>query len=277
MTRLEFLTTQATLAMADGTRIAWYEAGRGPTILLVHPWAMSAEAWRFQVPALVEAGFRCVAFDRRGHGRSDLSKGDYEIDTLADDLGAVIEALDLRDVVLVGHSMGGAEIARTLTRHGAARVAKTVLIAPVTPCLMKRDDNPDGIDPAAMDMLRQAATHFREAAVRDGMAGFFGPTAPPEIVDWGSQIMLGTDTEAMLASQRAFFTGDFRPDMAAFTMPTLVIQGDADLSAPLSLTGARTVAAIRGAELSVYEGAPHGLTWSRRDRVNAELAAFATR
>jgi pimeloyl-ACP methyl ester carboxylesterase len=244
-------------------------------VVLVHSWGVNSEMWNYQIPALLEHGLRCVAFDRRGHGRSaDPGRG-YDPDTLADDLGAVIEQLDLRDAVLVGHSMGGGEIARYLTRHGSGRVGKVVLLASTTPFVTRTADNPHGVDPAVLAAGRAIWRKDFPKWIADNTDPFFVSETSAPMKAWGVQMLLKTPLPILLECNRVVAETDYRPDLRGIKVPTLVIHGDKDVSAPLDLTGRPSAALIPGARLEVYEGAPHGLFITHMDRLNADLAAFA--
>jgi non-heme chloroperoxidase len=249
--------------------------GSGPPVLFLSGWTLTADMWAYQMAPLAAQGLRAVAYDRRGHGRSSDPGAGYDIDTLADDLAAVIESLDLKAVTLVGHSMGGGEIARYLTRHGAGRVARVLFLAPTTPFLLKTADNPMGVDEALF-------AHARAAFAAD-FPGWLDANGDPFVVPqtsagmraWIKGMMLQCSMKAVLDCNQAFTRTDFRPDLARIRLPTLVIHGDADASAPLPLTGRRTAEMVPGARLIVYEGAPHGLFITHMTRLNADLLAFA--
>jgi len=251
----------------DGTRLFYIDWGDGPPVLFVASWALNADMWAYQMPFLVDRGLRCIAYDPRGHGRSDRPGHGYDYNTFADDLAALIERLDLRGVTLVGHSIGGGVIVRYLTRHSAGRVARVVLLAPSTPFLLKTEDNPDGVDTAAFarDFPKWLADNARPFVVAE---------TSPEMVQWVQGLMLQCSLNAAIDLNRAQVATDFRPELPGVTVPTLVIHGDVDVSAPLELTGRRTAALIPGARLTVYEGAPHGLMFTHTDRLNADLLAF---
>lgn len=227
---------------------------------------------------LCDWGLRCVAYDRRGHGRSDDPGTGYEFDTLADDLGAVLEALDLRGATLVGFSMGAAEIVRYLTRHGSGRVARAVLIGTTTPKLAHAPDNPGGLDPALLEAFRAGAlTRDFPRWVDENMVPFVTPETSPGLMNWVRDMALRTSAKALLDCNRAITEADFRAELPGITVPTLVVHGDRDATSPLDLTGRPTASLVPGARLSVYEGAPHGLVLTHADRLNADLLAFARR
>ncbi len=263
----------------DDTQLYYDDWGAGPPVVFVHGWSLCNAVWDHQVPAFLERGFRCVAPDRRGHGRSSRPFAGHDMGTLADDLGALLERLDLRGVTLVAHSMGCGEVVRYLSRHGDDRVARVALLAPITPYLRRAADNPHGVDPAQFDLLAASLRRDRAEWFAAGAPGFFGvgqPDCRPSqaLVDWGLRMILATPLHVQLATLRSHSETDFRPDLAAVRVPTLVLHGDADQSAPIELTGRPTAAQIAGARLEVYAGAPHGLMLTHVDRVHRDLFAF---
>ncbi|MBV8683620.1 MAG: alpha/beta hydrolase [Caulobacteraceae bacterium] len=259
---------------ADGARLHVTAWGEGAPVLFLHNWAMQARMWDYQFAALAPHGLRCLGYDRRGHGRSDQSADGYDYDTLADDVAAVIEAQDLHGVTLVGHSMGAGEIVRYLTRHGGRRVKKIVLLAPTTPFLAQTPDNPSGLPLAAFEAMRTAWTVDFPGWVSQNAPAFFTPATSPALIDWAVRMMLEISLPVALACNRAVTETDFRAELAKIDTPCLVIHGDADVSAPLALTGAPTAALIPNRDLKVYEGAPHGLMFTHTERLNADLLQF---
>jgi non-heme chloroperoxidase len=260
---------------ADGTSLFYRDWGTGKPIVFVASWVMPSESWSYQMAALSEQGFRCVAYDRRGHGRSSDPGRGYDFDTLADDLAAVLEALDLHDVTLVGFSMGGAEIIRYVTRHGTARVGRLVSIAPTTPLMMRRPDNPQGFDEAVLEDLHRAFEQDFPQWVEENARPFVLPETSQATIEWVKSMALKTSLKAVLDCHRMLVREDFRAELKAIDLPVLVIQGDADISSPIDLTGRPTAELIPGARLEIYEGAPHGLFITHRERLNRDLAAFA--
>jgi pimeloyl-ACP methyl ester carboxylesterase len=266
----------------DHTRLYYREWGAGPPVVFSSSWSVGGDMWQYQMAALSEQGLRCIAYDRRGHGRSEDPGRGYEFDTLADDLAALLEQLGLREVALVGHSMGCNEIARYLSRHGSSRVARVALVGTTTPCILRSEDNPDGAPRVALDLSSAALRQDRPAYVAEGAISFFNlgstwprpPAVSPEMVQWICRLSLDSSLKALIECQRAQWETDFRPDMQAFAMPTLVIHGDSDRSAPLDMFGRRTAQAIPGSQLKVYPGAPHGLFLTHKDRLNEDLLAF---
>jgi non-heme chloroperoxidase len=260
---------------ADGTSLFYRDWGTGKPIVFVASWVMPSESWSYQMAALSEQGFRCVAYDRRGHGRSSDPGRGYDFDTLADDLAAVLEALDLHDVTLVGFSMGGAEIIRYVTRHGGARVGRLVSIAPTTPLMMRRPDNPQGFDEAVLEDLHRAFEQDFPQWVEENARPFVLPETSQATIEWVKSMALKTSLKAVIDCHRMLVREDFRAELQAIDLSVLVIQGDADISSPIDLTGRPTAELIPGARLEIYEGAPHGLFITHRERLNRDLAAFA--
>ena len=256
------------------TTLFFQDWGQGDPVVFCHGWAVGADLWEYQTTPLSTQGLRCIAFDRRGCGRSDQPDRGYDFDTFADDLADLIDHLDLDGVTLVAHSMAAGEVTRYLSRHGAARIAGAVLLAPTTPFLLQTDDNPDGAPAAAAEGLMAALAEDRPAWLAAAAPAFFGAGVSPEIVDWGVRLILRASARATIEMVRTMNFTDFRAEMDAFTIPTLVIHGDADQIAPLDRTGRRTAELIPGAELVVYEGASHGLFFTEKDRFNADLLAF---
>jgi non-heme chloroperoxidase len=259
----------------DGTRLYWRSWGEGPPILFVAAWALPSDAWQYQLARLSEAGCRCIAFDRRGHGRSDDPGAGFDMNTLASDVAAVIEQLDLHDLVLVGHSLGAAECVRYLTNHGAARVRRLALIAPTTPCLGKSADNPDGLDPHLFQQMRAAFLSDFPGIVGANIRPFVDASTSERMIDWIMTMMSSTSLKAVLECNRAFTTADFRAELPNIATRTLIIQGDADRSAPIDLTGKKTAALLPNCRLEIYPGAPHGLIFTHMDQVSDDLLAFA--
>jgi len=264
----------AMIETADGTRLFYRDWGAGKPVVFLHSWGVNSQMWGYQMADLLDQGLRCIAFDRRGHGRSGDPGRGYDADTLSDDLAAVLDGLDLREATLVGHSMGGGEIVRYLSRHGSGRVARVVLLAPNTPFLMRTGDNPHGIDPAAFAAARAVWRRDFPKWVSDNTRPFFVADTSPEMMRWGAGMLLSTPLPVLLACNQVVTETDFRPDLRAITIPTLIIHGDKDVSHPIDLTGRPSAALIPGARLIVYQGAPHGLFVTHMERLNADLRAF---
>jgi pimeloyl-ACP methyl ester carboxylesterase len=236
--------------------------------------------WEFQIPYLADRGFRCVAYDRRGHGRSDWSWDGYDYDTLADDLGTLLDHLDLRDVTLVSHSAGCGEVVRYLVRHGSARVAKIAIVSGTAPAPMKRSDNPEGIDLALVERDLAARTADRPKWFAANAAGFFGAGLPgiqvsAEFTEFVIRQCLDCSARASVRFFLTGFTADLRDDLGAIDVPALIVHGDHDIQAPLELCGRKTAQLVRRSRLRVYENAAHGLFVTHADRLNADLLEFA--
>jgi pimeloyl-ACP methyl ester carboxylesterase len=258
---------------ADGTRLHLQECGRGRPVLFIHGFTLNADIWEYQMADLAEAGLRCIAYDRRGHGRSDHPGDGYDFDTLADDLAAVMAELDLRDVTLVGHSMAVGEVARCLSRHGAGRVARIVLAAPLPPCPALAIP-PDAAGRTVFDHAIAGMRANRPAYYAASAAALFGQDCSPELVRWGLDLGLQTALWAAIGCQRANAAADLRPDLRDIAVPALILQGDADQLAPADLCGRAVAAAIPGSRLEIYPGAPHGLFLTDKDRFTRDLLGF---
>jgi non-heme chloroperoxidase len=264
----------------DGTQIYYKDWGSGPPIVFCHGWPLSADAWDAQMLFFSSKGYRCIAHDRRGHGRSSQPSEGNDMDTYADDLAELVNSLDLEGIMLVGHSTGGGEATRYVGRHGTRRVAKVVLISAIPPLLAKSDANPGGVPIEVFDDTRTGMAADRSQFWRDLASGpFFGANRP------GAKVSQGTIDQFWLQSivgglknqydcVRALSETDFTADLERFDVPTLLIHGDDDQVVPISVSAQRTVKMIRGATLKVYSGAPHGLTVTHADRLNQDLLAF---
>jgi non-heme chloroperoxidase len=253
--------------------------GAGTPVVLVHGWPLSGRSWEKQVSALLKAGHRVITYDRRGFGESSRPAVGYDYDTLADDLLKILTKLELRDVALVGFSMGGGEVARYLGKFGSERVRSAVFISSVPPFLLKTADNPAGVDGAVFEGIRTALDADRPAFLSKFMSDFYnvdlleGTRVSEEVVRLGWNVASGASPEGTVESVNAWLT-DFRKDLARIDVPTLVIHGDADRILPFDATGRRTNEAIKGSRLVVVGGGPHGITWTHASEVNPELVAF---
>ena len=266
----------------DGVRLYYKDWGPkdGPVVTLSHGWPLNADSWESQMIFLASQGYRVVAHDRRGHGRSSQPWDGNDMDHYADDLAAVIEALDLHDVTVVGFSTGGGEVARYIGRHGTARVKKAVLVGAVTPFMLQTDDNPDGIPLEVFDGFRKDAQANRSQQYLDIASGpFFGfnkPGATPSqgLIQsfWVQGMQAGH--KATYDSIAAFSASDFRDDLRRFDVPTLVIHGGDDQIVPVDLTANAVPRYAKGAKVIVYPGAPHGITDTHKDRLNQDLLDF---
>jgi non-heme chloroperoxidase len=260
----------------DGARLFVRDWGEGAPVLFMAGWCLTSDMWAYQAAPLNDAGLRTIAYDRRGHGQSDDPGRGYDFDTLADDLDAVIEQRGLRDVSLVAHSMAGGEATRYLARHGRkGRVKRVLFLAPAMPCLRQKADNPDGFPAAAFEASRRAMQRDFPGWLDAQGEGFVTPQTSPGMKDWIERMMLQTSMRALIDCNRALTEADFRAELRTLKLPCLVIHGDKDLSAPLDFTGRRVAALVPGAELKVYEGAPHGLFVTHIDRLNADIEAFS--
>ena len=247
--------------------------GRGRPVVFVHGWAVNCDVWQYQMTEL-SGKARCIAYDKRGHGRSNDPGSGYHYDSLADDLNSVIEELDLHDVVLVGHSMGPAEIVRYLSRHGTARISRLVLISSALPFILKTADNPDGIDKAALEERRKQWTRDMPAFLASNARSFVGPEASAETAAWVASLGMQASLRALIEMNHTITETDLHADVARVKLPTLVIHGAQDKSAPIELTGKRTAALIQGSELKIYADAPHGLLLTQQSVLNADLARW---
>lgn len=238
---------------------------------MLSPWTLNSDIWGTHIAALTARGFRCVAPDRRGHGRSEIPTGGYDLDTLADDVASVIDQLDLQQVILVAYSMGASEAVKYLERHGSERISQLVLCAPGTPFLLKTDDNPDGIPLSAAEAQFQAVAHDFPKWIADNEAPFFTPDTIAETRAWIKSMMMSVPLPVALAT---LIAPDLRAAVRGIRLPTLIIQGDKDASNPLPLTGVKTARLIPDCKLVVVEGAPHALILTHRDRFLSELLSF---
>ena len=263
----------------DEVAIHYTDWGTGKPVVLIHGWPLSGAMWEYQALFLASKGYRVIAPDRRGFGESGKPYAGYDYDTLANDLSDLMEALDLQGAALVGFSMGGGEVARYLARHGASRVSKAVLVSAVTPFLVKTADHADGVDRSTFDEMVQGLLADRPNFLGSFGKKFFGAgmlnfTVTAEILQWAQNLALQASPKATLDCVRAFSETDFRDDMRAFAVPTLVIHGDADATVPIDVSGRAAARMIPGAKLIEYGGAPHGLFFTEKDRLNADLIAF---
>ena len=259
----------------------YQDLGQGDPVVLIHGWPLSSAMWDYQLAELPKHNLRVIAYDRRGFGQSSKPWDGYDYDTLADDLKAVLDTLDLHNVTLVGMSMGGGEVARYMGRHGGARVAKVAFISAVTPFMLKTDNNPDGVDKSVFDGMIEGLQKDRAGFLQDFSKQFYGVNLLSHPVSQGH--LDGDFGRAYQASHKAtvdcvgaFAMTDFRQDLAKIKVPTLIIHGSGDKIVPKEASGDRTAEAIPGAEYLVYDDAPHGLFYTERDRLNDDLIAFIT-
>jgi non-heme chloroperoxidase len=268
-----------TITTKDGTQIYYKDWGSGQPVVFSHGWPLSADAWEDQMVFLAARGYRCIAHDRRGHGRSSQPWNGNDMDTYADDLAALVEALNLTDAVHIGHSTGGGEVARYLGRYGTKRVAKAVLIGAVPPIMLKTAANPGGLPLEAFDQIRAGVLADRSQFFQDLSAPFYGANRE------GAKVSQGLRDSFWLQGMQAGFKGvvdcikafsetDFTEDLKKFKVPTLIIHGDDDQIVPIGASALLSSKIIEGATLKVYPGAPHGLCSTLKDQVNADLLAF---
>ena len=271
----------STITVKDGTTIYYKDWGKGPVVTFSHGWPLSSDAWDGQLLFLAQNGFRVVAHDRRGHGRSSQAWSGNDMDGYADDLAAVIEALDLNEVTLVGHSTGGGEVTRYIARYGTKRVAAAVLIAAVPPLMVKSAANPDGLPIELFDGLRSGLVKDRSQFYKDFAVMFYGTNRPGASVSQGmlDQFWLWSMQGGLknaYDSIKAFSETDFTEDLKKFDVPTLVMHGEDDQIVPIKDSAKRSARLIKGAKELYYPGLPHGLTATHPDRVNADLLEFLT-
>lgn len=272
------------VAATDGTPLFVKDWGPrdGRVVVFSHGWPLSSDSWESQMQFLAERGFRVVAHDRRGHGRSGQPWAGNHMDQYADDLGAVLKALDLKQVTLVGFSTGGGEVARYIGRHGTARVAKAVLVGAITPIMGQTPTHPEGVPTAVFDSLRQASLDNRAQLYKDIAGGpFFGFNRPGAkastgLVDTFFAQGMQAGSKATYDSIQAFFYSDFREDLKKFSIPTLVIHGADDQIVPVETTARATAKLVKGARLIEYAGGPHGITDTHKNRLNQDLLDFVS-
>jgi len=268
-----------TITTNDGTQIYYKDWGAGRPVVFSHGWPLSADAWDAQMLFLGQNGFRVIAHDRRGHGRSGQSWNGNEMNTYADDLAALIETLDLNDATLVGHSTGGGEVARYLGRHGTKRVAQAVLMSAVPPLMLKTPANPGGLPISAFDEIRAAVVADRSQFFRDLSMPFYGYNKPGAKISEGvreSFWLQGMQCSVIGAYDciKAFSETDFTEDLKKIDVPTLILHGDADQIVPIGAAALMSVKLVRNATLKVYPGAPHGMATTLADEINSDLLAF---
>ena len=267
------------ITIRDGTQIYHKDWGTGQPVFFSHGWPLSSDAWEDQMMFLADHGYRCIAHDRRGHGRSGQPWNGNNMDTYADDLAAIVEALDLRDVIHVGHSTGGGEVARYIGRHGTKRVAKAVLISAVTPLMLKTPANPKGLPIEAFHKLRKAVKTDRSQFFKDLSESFYGANRPESKVSQGlrdSFWLQGMQCSLKAAYDciEAFSESDFTEDFKKFDVPTLILHGDDDQIVPIEDTALLSAKLVKGATVKIISGAPHGMCSTHKDQINAELLSF---
>ncbi|HZS60530.1 MAG TPA: alpha/beta hydrolase [Gemmatimonadaceae bacterium] len=251
----------------DGTQLYWREWGNGAPIVFLNPLGVGSQMWDYQFIAFAEQGFRCIGFDRRGHGRSDQPPCGYDTDTFADDVATFLDTLDLDRVTLLGHSMAAGEIVRYLSRHGGDRVARIVLLAPMTPKLL---DTPE----RSFEPVWAQWSEDYPKWVADATMPFFVPETSTAMMRWFVSILQEVSLPVALACSRTMIAEDFRDEMRRIDVPTLIVHGDRDRSAPIERTGIPSAALIPGCRFVIYEGAPHGLMYTHRPRLHADILQF---
>jgi non-heme chloroperoxidase len=269
----------STITTKDGTEIFYKDWGTGQPVVFSHGWPLTADAWDEQLMFLASNGYRAIAHDRRGHGRSGQPWNGNEMDTYADDLAALTEKLDLKNAVHVGHSTGGGEVARYLGRHGTKRVKKALLVGAIPPLMLKTAANPGGLPMEVFDGLRAGVANDRSQFYKDLSASFYGANRPGSKVSDGlrEQFWLQSMTVGIKAAYdciKAFSETDQTEDLKKIDVPTLFIHGDDDQIVPIGAASQAAVKIVKGATLKIYAGAPHGLTATHRDKFNADLLEF---
>ncbi len=277
---MEFIkTTDSTTG--EEVQLSFKDYGKGRPVVLIHGWPLSKEMWEYQIEDLVKAGLRVIKYDRRGFGKSSKPWNGYDYDTLTADLNAIMEELDLKDAVLVGFSMGGGEAVRYLSKYGNARVSKLVLISAVVPYLKNTDDNPEGVPDEVFEEMMKKMKKDRIAFLDDFGKTFFGvnlinhPVSSP-LLDYYRMLASVAAPRATQQCALSFAGTDFRNDVTSITVPTLIIHGDDDQTVPIKASSDRTSKMIPNAEYKIYEGAPHGLFYTHREKLNEDLISFCT-
>ena len=270
------------LQTRDKTAIYYYDWGTGKPVVLIHGWPLTSASWEGQARVLAESGYRVIAYDRRGFGRSDWAAAGYEYNTLASDLSDLLEALNLHDATLVGFSMGGGEVARYLSRYGSARVSKAVLISAVTPYLLKTEDNPEGLPKETFDTIVENLEKDRFDFLKTFGKMFYGygvisHPVSEAMLEFSQAMAMTASPLATINLVRAWSETDFRDDLSAITVPTLVIHGTSDHTVPIDNSARRTVQLLKHGELIEYDGAPHGLNVTAAKKLNEDLLRFLGR
>jgi non-heme chloroperoxidase len=271
--------TASTVAMQDGTQIYYKDWGTGQPVVFSHGWPLNSDAWEAQMLFVASHGYRAIGHDRRGHGRSTQPWTGNEMNSYADDLATLMDALDLENAVLIGHSTGGGEVARYIGRHGTKRVAKAVLVSAVPPLMVRTPANPGGLPIAVFDGIRAGVTADRSQFYKDLSAPFFGANRPNSKVSqgtrdnfWLQSMMSGHKNQ--LDCIKAFSETDFTEDLKRFDVPTLILHGDDDQIVPIDAAGRASARLVKNSTLKVYPGAPHGITDTHKEQLNADILGF---
>ena len=270
---MQYVTT------TDQTKLYVKDWGAGRPVIFMSGWPLSSDSWDDHAMALADSGYRTIAYDRRGFGRSSQPWSGYDYDTLADDLAAVIEQTGAKDAVLVGFSMGGGEVARYMSRHGGKSVVQAALVSSVVPYMLKTSDNPNGTEQDVFDNMAEGMREDRAKFFAGFFKDFFGVNllsrpASAELLEWARSVSMQASLKATLACAKSFASTDFRPDLAAFKVPTLIIHGTDDKTVPIDASGRAAARGISQATLIEYEGAPHGLFATEKDRLTLDLLQF---
>ena len=264
---------------APATDLYYQDIGKGRPVVLIHGWPLSHRMWEGQVNALTAAGYRCIAYDRRGFGDSGKPAGGYDYDTFASDLNDLMNALDLRDAAIAGFSMGGGEVVRYLGRYGSARVSRAMLLGAVPPFLLKTADNPQGVDKTVFDGMLEGVKHDRLGFLSNFFPAFYNwdlphPDASDDLIAYSKSIAWPASPLATQQCIIAFGTTDFRPDLGKIKVPTLVVHGDADRIVPFEVSGKRAAEMLAGSRVEVLKGAPHGFAATHGAKLNALMLSF---
>lgn len=263
----------------ESVKLFYEDLGTGKPVVFIHGWPLNHEMWEYQLAELPKNNFRCIAYDRRGFGKSDRPWEKYDYDTLADDLKAVLDQLDLHQVTLVGFSMGGGEVVRYISKYGTQRVKKVVLISSVTPFILKTKDNPEGVEKKVFDGMVEKLTIDRPAFLADFGKQFYGVNmlhnaVSQPLLDWNQMLCLTSSAKATVDCVRSFSESDFRADLKKINVPTLIIHGDEDKTVPIAISGDKTAELLPHAKYIVYQDAPHGLFITEKEKLNEDLIDF---
>ena len=270
---MSYITTK------DNTKLFYKDWGTGKPVIFLHGWPLSSDSWDDHSMAVADAGFRSISYDRRGFGRSAQPWSGYDYNTLTDDLAAVIEQTGAIDATLVGFSMGGGEVARYMSRHDGKSVAKAVLVSSIVPYMLKTDDNPHGTEQSIFNAMATSMKVDRAAFFAEFFKTFYGVSmlshpASQQVIEWSRSVSMLANLKATLACAEAFSSTDFRPDLSAFNVPTLIIHGTEDKTVPIDASGRAAAKGIAHAELIEYQDAPHGLLATEKQRFTRDLLAF---